>query len=181
MGHLRPVPASLEPVSNDRGLAVYVDAAGDAASVASLFNSVKLLRPRRTLLVIGSVEGASGKSRFDLGRVAGEFADHVVLTSDNPGTESMSEICSTIAQGLEQSQHCTYHIQADREQAIRDLISMTEPGDVALILGKGEKTYQIIGNTICPFNDREVASECLQSVPATPAPVRINSLPLVAA
>ena len=180
MGHLRPVPASLEPVTNESGLAVFVDAAGDSAGAASLFGSVKLLSPRRTLVVMGSAEGTSGKSRFDLGRVAGEFADHVILTSDNPGTEPMSEICSAIAQGLEQSQRCTYHIQADREQAIRDLISMTEPGDIALILGKGDRTYQIIGNTICPFNDREVASECLQSLPA-PVPMRTSSFPLVAA
>jgi UDP-N-acetylmuramoyl-L-alanyl-D-glutamate--2,6-diaminopimelate ligase len=180
LGRLRPVPASLELVANDQGFAVFVDAAGDAHGIASLFSSVKLLHPRRTLLVVGSAEGASGKSRFDLGRVAGEFADHVILTSDNPGTEPMNEICSAIAQGVEQSQRCTYHIQADREQAIRDLISMIEPGDVALILGKGDKTYQIIGNTICPFNDREVASECLQSLPAA-TPMRTTSSPLVAA
>ncbi len=167
MGHLRAVPASLEPVPNNQGLSIFVDAAASADAISSLFDSVRLLQPRRTLLVFGSVEGASGKARFDLGRVAGEFADHVILTSDNPGTESMSEICSAIAQGVEQSQRCPFHIQADREQAIRDLVSMTEPGDIALILGKGDRTYQIIGNTIAPFNDREVASECLQALPAT--------------
>jgi UDP-N-acetylmuramoyl-L-alanyl-D-glutamate--2,6-diaminopimelate ligase len=165
MGHLRPVPASFEPVPNERGLAVYVDAAADPGSLSALLDSIKLLKPNRTLLLMGSVQGTSGKTRFDLGRVASGFADHVVLTSDNPGTEDMNEICSAVAQGLEQSQRGTYHIQADREQAIRDLISMTEPGDVALILGKGERTYQIIGNTIVPFNDREVAGECLQALP----------------
>jgi UDP-N-acetylmuramoyl-L-alanyl-D-glutamate--2,6-diaminopimelate ligase len=179
MAHLRAVPASLEPVVNDRGLAVFVDAAGDPVTVSSLFESVKLLQPRRTLLVVGSAEGISGKNRFDLGRVAGEQADHVILTSDNPGTEQISEICSAIAQGLEQSQRCTYHIQADREQAIRDLIQMTEPGDIGLILGKGDRTYQIIGNTITPFNDREVANECLQTLPAPS--MRTSSLALAAA
>lgn len=179
MGHLRSIPASLDPVPNERGLAIYVDAAAEPASLLALFDSVKLLNPVRTLLVMGSVQGTSGKTRFDLGRVAAGFADHVILTSDNPGTEDMNEICSAIAQGLEQSQHGTYHIQGDREQAIRDLISMTEPGDVALILGKGDRTYQIIANTIVPFNDREVARECLQALPAPPA--RTRSLALAAA
>jgi UDP-N-acetylmuramoyl-L-alanyl-D-glutamate--2,6-diaminopimelate ligase len=170
MAHLRSVPASLEPVLNDQGLTVFVDAAADVPALSELFASVKLLQPRRTLIVMGSVEGTPGKKRFDLGKVAGESADHVILTSDNPGTEHMTEICSAIAQGLEQSQRCTYHIQPDREQAIRDLISMTERGDIALILGKGERTYQIIGNTIAPFNDRETAAECLRTIPA-PAPL----------
>jgi UDP-N-acetylmuramoyl-L-alanyl-D-glutamate--2,6-diaminopimelate ligase len=128
---------------------------------------------------LGSAEGTAGKSRFELGRVAGEFADHVVLTSDNPGSEDMSEICSALAQGLDQSRRCTYHIQADREQAIRDLISMTESGDIALILGKGDRTYQIIGNTIVPFSDRDVAAEILQTLAVTPA--RRHSFALAAA
>jgi UDP-N-acetylmuramoyl-L-alanyl-D-glutamate--2,6-diaminopimelate ligase len=176
MGHLRSVPASLEPVPNERGLAVFVDAAADPANLSALFDSVKLLNPVRTLLVMGSVQGTSGKTRFDLGRTAAAAADHVILTSDNPGTEDMNEICSAIAQGLEQSQRGTYHIQPDREQAIRDLISMTEPGDVALILGKGDRTYQIIGNTIVPFNDREVASECLEALTAPLVRSRSSSL-----
>ena len=96
-----------------------------------------------------------------------------------PRAHGATLVCSAIAQGLEQSQRGTYHIQADREQAIRDLISMTEPGDVALILGKGDRTYQIIANTIVPFNDREVARECLQALPTPPA--RTRSLALAVA
>jgi UDP-N-acetylmuramoyl-L-alanyl-D-glutamate--2,6-diaminopimelate ligase len=179
LGHVRTVPASLEPIPNEQGLTVFVDAAGDVAGVSALFRSVKLLRPKRTLIALGSAEGTAGKSRFELGRVAGEFADHVVLTSDNPGSEDMSEICSALAQGLDQSRRCTYHIQADREQAIRDLISMTESGDIALILGKGDRTYQIIGNTIVPFSDRDVAAEILQTLAVTPA--RRHSFALAAA
>ena len=176
MAHVRTPPASLEAIPNEHGLAVFVDETRDAARLPELIAGVKQLQPRRILLALGSPEGASGRDRFELGRAAGEYASHVILTTDNSGTEDLDSICSAISQGLDQARHCTYHVQADREQAIRELVSMAEPGDIALILGKGARAHQIVGNTIVPFNDREVALECLQSLIPTTVRSHVSAL-----
>lgn len=164
MNAVRTPPCSLEAIPNEHGLAVYVDEAHSAERLLAVLAAMNELRGKRILLALGSPERTPGKERFDLGRVAGQFASHVILTSDNPGTENIEEICAAMAQGVENGARSTYHVQADRAQAVRELIAMAEPEDIILIAGKGERTYQIVGNTIVPFSDREVASNYLQTM-----------------
>ena len=163
LAHVRTAPASLEFVPNVQGLNIYIDHASDAESLANVLSELRDLQSGRILLSFGSPERSSGKDRFDLGRVAARFADHVILTSDNPGNESQDAISSAVAQGIEDAGRARYHLQPDRAQAIRELIAMAEPGDAVLITGKGEKTLQVIGDTAVPFSDREVATEILQN------------------
>lgn len=160
-------PASLEFVPNQHGLAIYIDDASDAPSLARVLSDVRQLQPGKILLSFGSPARISGKDRFDLGRVAAQFADHVILTSDNPGHENQEEISSAVVQGIDSVGRARFHLQPDRAQAIRELIAMAEPGDVVLVTGKGERTHQIIGSTTVPFSDREVAAECLQNFART--------------
>ena len=44
-----------------------------------------------------------------------------------------------------------------------ELIAMSEPGDIVLITGKGERSHQVLANTVVPFSDREIAAEFLQN------------------
>ena len=166
---VRGVPSSLEVVANDHGISVYIDQAGRAATLAPVLATLGELKAGRILLALGSPERTSGKDRYDLGRAAGQYADHLILTSDNPGCEDQEEICAALAQGIESVGRSTYHLQPDRVQAIRELIAMAEPGDIVLIAGKGERTHQIVGNTAVPFSDREVATNFLESYAAAPA------------
>lgn len=159
---VRTAPSALEPVPNEHGLTIYIDEASAAETLQPVLADVRRLKPGRLLMAFGSAAGTTGKDRFDLGKVAAQFADHVILTSDNPGSENPESICAVIAQGIESVGRARYHVQLERAQAIRELIAMAEPGDTLLITGKGERTHQIIGSIVVPFNDREVAAECLQ-------------------
>ncbi len=171
MNKVRTPPCSFEAISNEHGLSVYVDEARTTERLSAVLEGACELGGKRILLALGSSAGTSGKDRFDLGRLAGQVAHHVIITSDNPGTENVDEICSAIAQGVDSAARSTYHVQTDRNQAVRELIAMAEPGDIALIVGKGARNYQILGETIVPFSDRDVASECLQAV----APSRLRT------
>jgi UDP-N-acetylmuramoyl-L-alanyl-D-glutamate--2,6-diaminopimelate ligase len=167
LAHVRTAPASLEFVPNVHGLNIYIDHASDSESLTAVLSELRDLQPGRILLSFGSPEKCSGKDRFDLGRAAARFADHIILTSDNPGNENQEAISFAVAQGIEDAGRARYHLQSDRAQAIRELIAMAEPGDVVLITGKGEKTLQIVGDTAVPFSDREVATDILQNVVRT--------------
>ena len=179
LSSVQTAPASLEFVPNPRGLTIYIDEAGDARTLSDVLSDVRQIHAGKILLSFGSPERISGKDRFDLGRVAAQFADHIILTSDNPGHEDQEQISSAVIQGIDSVGRARYHLQPDRAQAIRELIAMAEPGDVVLITGKGERTHQIIGSTTVPFSDRDVAAECIQDF--TKLPARKEQVPALCA
>ncbi len=98
-----------------------------------------------------------------MGAVAAERAEVVVLTSDNPRTEDPKAILAAIEEGVRGAGGKPlagdrgYVVVEDRAEAIALAIDLARAGDTVLIAGKGHETYQILGETKIPFDDREVA------------------------
>lgn len=84
---------------------------------------------------------------------AEQYADHVVLTDDNPRTEDPERIITDICAGFENRD--AVHINHDRAAAIAETLQQAGPHDIVLIAGKGHETVQIIGDKKLPFSDRE--------------------------
>ena len=122
----------------------------------------------RVLMILGCEHGTTGRGRYEIGQTAGELADYLVLTSDNPGREPVEQICSAIAQGIERKRHAAYHFQPDRALAIREAVEMARPGDIVLLAGKGERTRQELAYTIIPFHDRHYAEAALRGLEDLP-------------
>jgi UDP-N-acetylmuramoyl-L-alanyl-D-glutamate--2,6-diaminopimelate ligase len=87
-------------------------------------------------------------------------ADHVVLTSDNPRSESPQAILAAMAQGLVNPDQVTLNV--DRAAAIAFVIDQAECKDVVLVAGKGHETYQEIQGVRHAFSDAEHVKEALQ-------------------
>ncbi len=155
-------PGSLELISEAGRFHVYVDEARDESNLESALRSLREITTGRVLLALGAGERTTGRERFQLGRMAAQHAHYVVLTSDNPGRESVEQICGALAQGLENGGNTRYHFQPDRAEAIGELIRLARAGDALLISGKGDRTFQQLVNTIVPFDDRRVARERLR-------------------
>lgn len=96
-----------------------------------------------------------------MGRIAAEYGDLVILTSDNPRSEDPLAIIKDIEKGMENSE-TLYEIFPDRREAIFYAIEKAAPGDMVLLFGKGHETYQIFRDKIIPFDDRQVAREALE-------------------
>ncbi len=96
-----------------------------------------------------------------MGQAAGEGSDYVVLTSDNPRTEDPLAIMNDALVGLRR-QDVPHKVEPDRETAIRLTLSKANAGDIVIIAGKGHETYQVVGETAIPFDDREVARRVLR-------------------
>jgi UDP-N-acetylmuramoyl-L-alanyl-D-glutamate--2,6-diaminopimelate ligase len=94
-----------------------------------------------------------------MGQIAEQYADHMVLTDDNPRTESPALIIKDILQGL--SAHVAAVVEHDRRRAIAHAIECARSGDVVLIAGKGHETYQQMGAEIFPFCDVVEVKRCL--------------------
>jgi UDP-N-acetylmuramoyl-L-alanyl-D-glutamate--2,6-diaminopimelate ligase len=88
-----------------------------------------------------------------MGAIAGQLADRVVLTSDNPRSEPAEQIIEDIREGM--TGDSTAMLESDRRAAINLALAAAAPGDLVVIAGKGHETYQQIGQQRLPFSDRE--------------------------
>jgi len=100
-----------------------------------------------------------------MGRIAGEIADLVVITNDNPRTEDPDHILDQVEAGLLEAKACkpgiSYIRIKDREEAIHKAIALAQAGDVVVIAGKGHETYQVFADTTVHFDDFEVAAQAI--------------------
>ena len=91
-----------------------------------------------------------------MARVGFEGSDELVITDDNPRTESPDIIRKEMLEGAPNATEI-----GDRREAIRKTIFSLEKGDVLVIAGKGHETGQIIGEKVEPFNDKEEARQAI--------------------
>lgn len=94
-----------------------------------------------------------------MGAIAARLADHVMITSDNPRNEDALDIIAAIRAGANGQEM----VVADRAQAIVEIISRAQAGDVVLIAGKGHENYQEIAGVKYPFNDGMIARQALEA------------------
>jgi UDP-N-acetylmuramoyl-L-alanyl-D-glutamate--2,6-diaminopimelate ligase len=98
-----------------------------------------------------------------MGAVAAQFADAVVVTSDNPRSENPDSIIAAILDGIDASGRGRVRVEPDRRAAIGRAIGDASAGDIVVIAGKGHESTQTIGTQALPFDDREVAREWLDA------------------
>ena len=92
-----------------------------------------------------------------MGELAGRLADRLVLTSDNPRSESPGRIIDDIREGIDAVANTT--IEPDRQRAIAYALAGASAGDIVIIAGKGHENYQEINGQRRPFSDRECVEQ----------------------
>ncbi len=123
----------------------------------------KTLKSLRHLMHTGEqlwcVFGCGGERDFGkrslMGSKAEQYADKVVLTTDNPRSESNKTIVAEILKGIKNQDKL--HVEHDRKQAITYAIKSAKDGDIVLIAGKGHEQYQEIADNRHSFSDKEIA------------------------
>lgn len=161
MQRVQPVRGRMErAVITRAGAPVYVDYAHTPDALRA---AIEALRPHVTGHLI-TVFGAGGDrdkgKRPEMGRIAVEMSDHVIVTDDNPRSEDPATIRAEILAAATGAENV-----ADRRAAIARAIEMAGPRDIILLAGKGHEQGQIVGDRVIPFDDVEVARECAGAQP----------------
>jgi len=94
-----------------------------------------------------------------MGKAADQYADHLVITDDNPRNEKSENIIKAILAGIEDPEKVI--IEHDRKLAITHAINHAKSNDIVLIAGKGHEQYQEIDGVKYPFSDKQVVTEVL--------------------
>jgi UDP-N-acetylmuramoyl-L-alanyl-D-glutamate--2,6-diaminopimelate ligase len=160
----RPVPGRLEPVDRGQPFAVFIDYAHtDAALDAVLRSAREVVEGGKVAVVFGCGGDRDPGKRPLMGKIAGELADLVIATSDNPRSEEPLAILAAVEEGLKASGNRGYRLVPDRRAAIREAIAAAEPGWAVVVAGKGHETYQIVGDKKLPFSDLEEIGQALEA------------------
>jgi UDP-N-acetylmuramoyl-L-alanyl-D-glutamate--2,6-diaminopimelate ligase len=159
----RPVPGRMEPVDRGQPFAVYVDYAHtDAALEAALRSAREVVGGGKVAVVFGCGGDRDAGKRPLMGKVAGELADLVIATSDNPRSEDPLAILAAVEEGLKASGNRGYRLIPDRREAIREALAAAGPGWAVVVAGKGHEREQIVGDKRLPFSDLEEIGKALE-------------------
>ncbi|MFN0068664.1 MAG: glutamate ligase domain-containing protein [Limisphaerales bacterium] len=162
LAELPPVPGHLEPVPGTRDFGVFADAASDADGLRSALADLRELAHGRLLVLLGASAAAGTAGARELGRVAARIADHVVVTTHNPGRECPARLARALVAGLEDFAPPIHQTVLDRRLAIAAILREAQPGDLVLLAGKGHAAYQEYDDAVAPFDDRLHAAAALE-------------------
>jgi UDP-N-acetylmuramoyl-L-alanyl-D-glutamate--2,6-diaminopimelate ligase len=146
----QPLPGRMERIGEGRP-AVLVDYAHTPDALEAVLRAAREFGGGRVHVVFGCGGDRDRGKRPLMGRVASELADRITVTSDNPRTESPSDIAAAIVAGI--AGNADYAIELDRRSAIRRAVLEAADPDIVLVAGKGHEAYQIVGRRSAHFDD----------------------------
>lgn len=157
---LKGVPGRFQIVGNHKNIDVVIDFAHTPDALENLLKAAGELKKGRLICVFGCGGNRDKEKRSIMGRIAGEYSEFCIITSDNPRFEEPSTITAEIENGMKKT-NCKYVVEVDRREAIVKAMTMYEKGDLIVIAGKGHEKYQLVNGKKLPFDDEMVVKEII--------------------
>lgn len=149
---LTGAPGRMERIERGQKFIALVDYAHTPDAVKKILHTAKNIQHNRIIGLLGCGGNRDSSKRPLMGRALFDGCDIAIFTSDNPRNESPTTILNEMTKGLELGKN--HHVIADRATAIDFAISIAEPGDLLLVLGKGHESGQEINGVKLPFSDQ---------------------------
>lgn len=159
IGDLVGVPGRFELVNVGQDFNVIVDYAHTPDSLENVLKTIQGFTEGNIYCLAGCGGDRDKSKRPIMAEIASQLADYPIFTSDNPRTEDPVAILKDMEAGVTLD---NYQTIVDRKEAIEYAINEAKAGDVVLIAGKGHETYQIIGEKVLDFDDREMARKAIK-------------------
>lgn len=162
---VRAVPGRMELIERGQPYTVIVDFAHTPKALEEALHTVRTLAKGRITVVFGCAGLRDEAKRPWMGEIAGRLADRVVITAEDPRTESLEDIMEQIAEGCRQSGRHEgegFWRIGDRDEAIGWALETSAPDDLIIITGKGHEQSMCFGTTEYPWSDQEAVAEHLK-------------------
>jgi UDP-N-acetylmuramyl-tripeptide synthetase len=160
------VPGRFELVDAGQPFSVIVDYAHTPDGLENVLQTARRFARRRVIVVFGCGGDRDRTKRPIMGRLAAQYAEVIIATSDNPRSEDPSAILREIEAGIRDAirPDACYEVIVDRREAIAKALHAARPDDVVIIAGKGHETYQVLKDKVIDFDDREVVRELIREM-----------------
>ncbi len=144
-----------------------VDYAHTPDAVQNVLETVSAIRQgnEQLITVLGCGGDRDKTKRPLMAKVACEWSNKVILTSDNPRSENPDTILQEMKEGISPANQSKTLTISDRKEAIRTAVMLAKPGDIIVLAGKGHEKYQEINGIKYPFDDKQVLKELLDMNP----------------
>lgn len=164
-GLLHSVPGRFEMIDCGQPFTVIVDYAYEPFALLALYRSLAPLKTGRVIGIHGSAGGGRDVARrTEIGRVAAQNDDIVIVTNEDPYDEDPRTIIEAVAAGARahgKIDEQTLFMVNDRREAIAKAMSLAKAGDVVLVTGKGSEPVMAVAGGKIPWDDRTVVRETL--------------------
>lgn len=151
-------------VSKNENVIGIVDYAHTPDALLNVLATIKKLRHghEKIITVVGCGGNRDQAKRPIMAAVACEHSDRVILTSDNPRNENAADILKEMEAGINVVARKKYITIADRREAIKTAVSLSNKEDIVLVAGKGHEKYQEIAGVKYEFDDKKVLMEMFE-------------------
>lgn len=148
---LKGAPGRLDLVGTTaNGAPVYVDYAHKPDALENVLASVRPFTTGRVIVVFGCGGDRDRGKRPIMGEIATRLADVVIVTDDNPRSETPRGIRAAILVAAPGAIEI-----GDRRRAIHEAVAMLHAGDTLIVAGKGHEEGQTVGSQTLHFSDHE--------------------------
>jgi UDP-N-acetylmuramoyl-L-alanyl-D-glutamate--2,6-diaminopimelate ligase len=155
-------------MNGPRNISVVIDYAHTPDAMDNVLQTLRDIDKGKDLVCLFGCGGDRDRTkRPEMAKVAEEYSDKIIVTSDNSRTERTEDILDEIKAGFGPEGLAKAIFIPDRKEAIRAAIMFARPGTIILLAGKGHETYQIIGTEKRHFDEREIVSEVFKQMETT--------------
>ncbi len=160
---LKGIPGRAEVLDTETPFTVMIDYAHTPEAMKNILSSVREVCDGRVVVLFGCGGDRDKIKRPLMAKAAAENSDYMIITTDNPRTESEQEIIEDILPGIRNI--CTpCAVIPDRTYAIEYALKNARENDIIILCGKGHEKYQIIGDKKYPYNEREIVKKYINKI-----------------
>ncbi len=162
---IRPIPGRMERLGDERSPLIFVDYAHTPDALDKVLSSIKKHCTQALWVVFGCGGNRDKGKRSQMGQIATQWADHVIITDDNPRYENALDIVNDILKGCQDIGNSTIsrnvEVIQDRALAIQSVLARAAAKDCIVVAGKGHELYQEVNGVRLNFSDSQVISDAL--------------------
>jgi UDP-N-acetylmuramoyl-L-alanyl-D-glutamate--2,6-diaminopimelate ligase len=159
----KAVEGRFDTIHGPKNITAIIDYAHTPDALKNILSTIVNIHEGKgqIITVIGAGGDRDAAKRPIMARIAAEYSNRVILTSDNPRSEDPEQIISEMKKGVDATGARKVLSVVNRKEAIRTACALAKAGDIILVAGKGHEKYQEIKGEKHPFDDKEIVRDIL--------------------
>ena len=163
----KPPAGRMEIIDEGQNFMIIIDYAHEPASLEAIYKTAQKFKTKNSKLIclLGAQGGGRDKwKRPEMGKIAGQYCDKIILTNEDPYDENPSRILSEIKNGIKSYKFEIIKI-IDRQKAIKKALASAKKGDVVILTGKGGESWMCVeNNQKIPWDERKTVEELINHI-----------------